>query len=102
MMGTAVRLAKRLLPPVAANMLRGLHTWVPGATRAWASTGGTDAAPYCYEVFLKHLTLTCAAGMPGVPASVGEIGPGDSLGIGLAALLAGSDRYYGLDVVPYS
>ena len=40
--------------------------------------------------------------MPGVPKSVAEIGPGDSIGIGLAALIAGSDRYSGLDVVPYS
>lgn len=31
-----------------------------------------------------------------------ELGPGDSLGIGLAAILSGAQRYYGLDVVEYS
>jgi hypothetical protein len=30
------------------------------------------------------------------------VGPGDSLGLGLAALLTGADRYYGLDVVAHA
>lgn len=97
-----VRDLKRLLPPAAVQMARGLQTCLPGARRSWGSTGGTDGAPYCYEVFLKHLTLCAEAGMEAVPASVAEIGPGDSIGIGLAALVAGSERYSALDVVPYS
>lgn len=101
-MALRVSALKGLLPPAAAQVARGLQTCLPGARRSWGATGGTDAAPYCYEVFLKHLTLCVQAGMAGVPGSVAEIGPGDSLGIGLAALLAGADRYAGLDVVPYS
>lgn len=42
------------------------------------------------------------AGLLVRPASVAELGPGDSLGIGLAALLCGTDRYYALDVVKYA
>jgi SAM-dependent methyltransferase len=33
---------------------------------------------------------------------VAELGPGDSIGTGLAALLTGADKYYALDVVEYA
>lgn len=100
-MTNAVGVLKRLLPPLPRQMARGLQSFLPGARRAWTGTGGTDSAPYCYEVFFKHLTLCFEAGMTSIPRSVAEIGPGDSIGIGVAALLAGSDSYAGLDVVPY-
>lgn len=99
---TAPSALKSLVPPHLWNVARGLYTYLPGARRHWRETRGTDSAAYCYEVFLKHLTLCCAAGMRGVPGSLAELGPGDSIGIGLAALVAGSRRYHAFDVVPYS
>jgi len=42
------------------------------------------------------------AGMNPRVQTVAELGPGDSLGIGLAALLTGVDSYYGLDALPYT
>ena len=93
---------KRLLPRGTWNVARGLQTYLPGTNRHWRRTGGTNRSPYCYEVFLKHLTLCYEAGMRRIPDSIAEIGPGDSIGIGLAALIVGSTRYHALDVVPYS
>ncbi|MFH1935278.1 MAG: hypothetical protein ABIN18_27370 [Pseudomonadota bacterium] len=36
------------------------------------------------------------------PKIVGELGPGDSIVIGLAALLSGTEMYYGMDVVEHA
>ncbi|MDH3347541.1 MAG: class I SAM-dependent methyltransferase [Desulfobulbaceae bacterium] len=41
-------------------------------------------------------------GMQQVPSVVAELGPGDSLGIGLSALLSGAQKYYAFDVVNYA
>jgi hypothetical protein len=92
----------RLTPVVkgAATYLPGLYKLV--SKRRTAGTGGTDTATYCYGVWLKHLTLLWANGLRKIPDTIAELGPGDSLGIGLAALLSGVNHYYALDVVHYA
>jgi hypothetical protein len=82
----------------------GASTFVPGIPRLLAKkgTGSTASAIYCYEVWLKHLVLLWAHGMRTIPRTLAELGPGDTLGVGLAALLCGVDHYYGLDAVKYS
>ena len=67
-----------------------------------ASTGGTDSAGYCYSVWLRHLITLHMYGFQVKGARIGELGPGDSIGIGLAALLSGAAKYVGLDIVPFS
>jgi hypothetical protein len=87
-------------------------TFVPGVTalppvkrilqRRVTGTGGTDSARYCYSVWLRHLVLAADNGHNTSPKSVAELGPGDSIGVGLAALLSGAGRYFAFDVVAHA
>lgn len=82
-------------------ILVGLSTYLPPVHRAlsrMARDPRKDAA-YCYGVWLRHLTLLWRDGLEEMPTTLAELGPGDSLGVGLAALLSGVDRYLALDVI---
>jgi len=65
-------------------------------------TGGTVSARYCYSVYLRHLVMAAQHGIATEPRTVAELGPGDSLGIGLMALLTGAEQYYALDAVRHA
>ncbi len=89
------------LSPIA----RGLLTYFPALNDLVpqnGSVGHTDSAEYCFGVWVKHLTLLRANGMTSMPHSMAELGPGESMGVGLAALLSGVDRCFGLDVMAHS
>ena len=81
----------------------GLATFIPGLRYLTGrTTGGTVSARYCYSVWLRHLCMLHWHGMPTTFQTVVELGPGDSLGTGLAAILCGADRYIALDAVRYA
>jgi SAM-dependent methyltransferase len=86
------------------QLAKGMMTFVPGAYRLFSrkSTGGTGSARYCYAVWLRHLVKARESGFPTNPQVVAELGPGDSIGIGLASLMSGAERYYAFDVIEYS
>jgi SAM-dependent methyltransferase len=85
------------------HLARGTLSWVPPLrTRLLSSTGGSVSARYCYSVWLRHLVLAAGHGLRDVPEVVAELGPGDSLGMGLAAVLCGARVYHGLDVVAFA
>lgn len=65
-------------------------------------TGGSDEAAYCYQVFGRQLYYAKQAGLKEIPKVVAELGPGDSLGVGLAWLLAGTHKYLAFDVEKYA
>jgi SAM-dependent methyltransferase len=91
------------MEPKLAAFVLGLSSHVPPLYRRLAKgTGGTVSARYCYSVWLRHLCSAHENGFSTDPRIVAELGPGDSLGIGLAALLTGADYYYGFDVLPYA
>lgn len=84
-------------------LLTGFLTYIPGIRNyIGRSTGGTDTARYCYSVWLRHLIMATKYGLPRHPRTIAELGPGDSLGIGLAALLSGANTYYAFDVVSFA
>jgi len=88
-----------------SSLVLGLATYVPGVNylRYKVRGGGsTFSARYCYSVWMRHLVLAYDNGLKSMPKVVAELGPGESIGVGLAALLCGSDHYYALDVVDYS
>ena len=84
-------------------LLIGFASYIPWLYKfASKGTGGTISARYCYSVWLRHLSIAHKNGLPTKPDTIAELGPGDSLGIGLAALISGANKYYAFDVVKYA
>jgi hypothetical protein len=81
---------------------KGTIRHLPGIDKLMSQpkTGGTNESRYCYSVWMRHL-VHWSRFRKYVPDTVAELGPGDSLGTGLAALLAGCNRLFELDVIKY-
>jgi hypothetical protein len=85
------------------RLVTGLATYLPGLRLlSERSTGGTSSAEYCYGIWLRHLILAQTVGLPTSPRTVAELGPGDTLGTGIAALLTGASTYVAVDLVEYA
>jgi len=85
------------------QLISGLATYVPGTDLCRKKgSGGAKSARYCYSVWLRHLVMAKKNGLDAWPRVVAELGPGDALGTGYAALISGSDRYVALDVVAFA
>jgi hypothetical protein len=88
--------SQKILP-----LIKGAIKYVPGVNQFKnLKTGGTIESRYCYTVWMRHLINWCTI-KPNLPKTLAELGPGDSLGIGLAALLSGCECIYALDIVKY-
>ncbi len=86
-----------------AHIGLGLATHLPYIGKKFTrGTGGTDSARYCYSVWLRHVVKAREAGVWNAPRRIAELGPGDSLGIGLTALLTGAEQYFAFDVVEHA
>lgn len=89
-------------------IIRGFVSYIPGVLKALKKgkkakgTGGTDSSRYCYSVWLRHLINLERSGMSKMPETIAEIGPGDSLGIGLCALISGVENYYAFDIIEHT
>ena len=71
-------------------MLGGLKSYFPVLHAGYKGAVGHTTGAYCYSVWLRHLTIITKAVPNFAPKVVVELGPGDSLGLGCAALLSGA------------
>lgn len=87
-------------------LLRGLASYgLPRQFFIRPGTGGSHSAAYCYSVWLRHLVQLQLHGLihsVGELKRVAEVGPGDSLGTGMAALYSGALQYTALDIIRHS
>ena len=85
------------------QLIYGIATFIPGVSRCRSrGPGETASARYCYSVWLRHLVRAKNNGLNSNPKAVAELGPGGSLGMGLAALLSGCDKYFAFDIVEHA
>jgi hypothetical protein len=85
------------------TLATGVLSYLPGAREVYRRhffKPGTASAMGCYGIWLKHVSLARQSGMAEMPRTVVELGPGASIGVGLAAMICGAEEYYGLDAVP--
>jgi len=83
----------------------GALTFIPGVYKWRASklgSGGSYSARYCYTIWMRHIILAQKSKLNHYPDVVAELGPGDSLGVGIMALLLGSNKYIACDVVEFT
>ena len=83
-------------------ILGGLKSYLPLPAAKYKGTGGSVTGRYCYSVWLRHLILISRHVPSFRPRVMVELGPGDSIGLGLAALLTEVDSYIGLDVLEHA
>lgn len=88
----------------AKSLVRGLASICPIIYHLLPVRTGSNVnmARYCYAVWLRHLIKAHEAGMTNVPVTVAELGPGESLGVGLAALITGCEKYLAFDIVSFA
>jgi|WetSurMetagenome_2_1015567.scaffolds.fasta_scaffold209144_2 hypothetical protein len=85
-------------------IIKGFISYIPGLLPFLKSKignrkyGGTDSARYCYSIWMRHLICLYKNYGKKSIRCVAEIGPGDSLGMGLMALITGAEKYYAFEV----
>ncbi len=83
-------------------LIGGILSWLRLKNVNRHHVDGTYSARYCYTVWMRHMKTLYENGFPHLPNVIAELGPGYSIGTGLAGLLSCADHYYALDVCKYS
>jgi hypothetical protein len=84
----------------AKPLLKGILSLAVPALRSThrPSPDDTSSSLQCYSIFLLHFNHLEQFTGGRLPSVVAELGPGNSIGAGLAAVIAGAGRYVGLDI----
>ena len=86
-------------------LLIGLLSYVPGVFDWWdrqRPMGNTASADYCLGIWRFHLDNARCVNGGSLPGAVGELGPGATLGVCIAALLDGVETSVALDAGHYA
>ncbi len=85
------------------KILRSFISYVPFIKKILRAKGTSPViGEYYYKIFTSHISVLGEAGFPFKSGTIAEIGPGDTLGVGLCAILYGFNKYIGFDVIPHS
>lgn len=84
-------------------ILKGMVTFIPGVSyllkkKKTKSKHSASNAEFCYSLWLSILVYFNENGIKPNLKRIGEIGSGGSIGIGICALLTGSEKYYALEI----
>ncbi|MDA8417393.1 MAG: hypothetical protein M0Z78_10125 [Betaproteobacteria bacterium] len=91
-----------LLPPNYQTIVKGILSYLPGIYTFVDQTRSASTR-FCYSVWMRHLVISWeCGGLTSFPNSLLELGPGSSFGVGLAAMLTGTNRYYALDAIKFT
>ena len=88
--------------PKIMPLLKGVGSFLVPSLRTTHKPLGSISAAHCYSVFLRNVALLKSIGATSLPKVVAELGPGSSFGTGFAALIAGAQKYYALDLIDLS
>ena len=81
------------------SVAKGVGSFVLPSLRSTHQPNGTVTAEHCYGLCMRHYSHLARWLPPGgAPKVLLELGPGSSLGTGLAAILLGVEQYIALDV----
>jgi len=79
-------------------VLGGLKSYFPTLHASDKGVSSRPTGAYCYSVWMRHLSIITRSVPSFRPRVVVELGAGESLGVGCAALLSGAEQYVGLDL----
>ncbi|SFD26820.1 methyltransferase domain-containing protein [Tropicimonas isoalkanivorans] len=79
-------------------LAKGIGSMVLPSWRSTHQQAGSITARHCYNLYFRHLGYLQPFLTSGPPPVMFELGPGSSLGVGIAAILTGVEEYFALDL----